>query len=130
VKLPLINGVSLPFIPAGGLSELSKKTPFTPKTGNGESFSEVFDKELTSLKFSGHAQNRMQSRDLDMTVSEVFKLEEAVSKAQAKGGNETLVLMNDKAFIVSIKNQTVITVMNREQLNSNVITNIDSAVFA
>jgi flagellar operon protein len=128
--LPLINGVSLPFIPAGGLSELSKKMPFNSKTASGETFGEVFDKELTSLKFSGHAQNRLQSRELDMTVSEVFKLEEAVSKAQAKGGNETLVLMNDKAFIVSVKNQTVITVMNREQLNSNVITNIDSAVFA
>jgi len=40
------------------------------------------------------------------------------------------VLLRDMAFIVSVKNKTVITAMDGENMKSNVFTNIDSAVIA
>ena len=56
------------------------------------------------------------------------KLEEAVEKAAAKGSRESLIVMEDNVFVVSIKNRTVITVVDRDSAKENVFTQIDSAV--
>jgi flagellar operon protein len=37
-------------------------------------------------------------------------------------------MMKDAALVVSIKNRTVVTAMDRNQMQGNVFTNIDSAV--
>jgi flagellar operon protein len=37
-------------------------------------------------------------------------------------------MMGDAALVVSIKNRTVVTAMDRTQMNGNIFTNIDSAV--
>lgn len=82
------------------------------------------------LKFSAHANARLQSRKIDTGPEQMRKLGEAVDKAAAKGLDDTLILTPDAAFIVSVKNRTVITVMDREQLQGNVFTNIEGAVIA
>ena len=51
-----------------------------------------------------------------------------VDKAAAKGCKESLVLVDNAALVVSIKNRTVITAVDKESLTDNVFTNIDSAV--
>ena len=51
-----------------------------------------------------------------------------VEKAQRKGARESLVLLDDVALVISIKNKTVITAVDKEKLKENVFTNIDSAV--
>jgi flagellar operon protein len=53
---------------------------------------------------------------------------DALDKAAAKGVEDTLVLTPEAALIVSVKNRTVITAMDRSNLNGNVFTNIDGAV--
>lgn len=130
-KVPEVNGIHVPFLPAGGVEELRRKpkTPFQPdKTQT--SFKEIFEREVQELKFSAHAQTRIGSREIPLSGSELKKLESAVSKAEAKGARESLILMDDMAFIVSIRNRTVITAVNSDQLKENVFTNIDSAVIA
>ena len=72
----------------------------------------------------------MISRDINLSDAEMQKLESAVDRAEQKGAKESLILFENKAFIVSIPNKTVITAVDREHLNSNVITDIDSAVIA
>jgi flagellar operon protein len=57
------------------------------------------------------------------------KLNDAVDKAVQKGSKETLVIMGESAFVVSAKNKTVITAMDKNQMKENVFTNIDSTVF-
>lgn len=83
---------------------------------------------LGSLKFSNHAIERMQSRGISYDPSRLAKLDEAVKKAAAKGSKDTLVLMDDSAAIVSVKNNTVVTVMDKNNLKENVFTNIDSTI--
>lgn len=80
------------------------------------------------VKFSNHAVERMMSRGISFDKASLEKLNSAVSKAAAKGSRDTLVLMNDAALIVSVKNKTVVTVMDKEALKENVFTNIDSTV--
>lgn len=80
------------------------------------------------LRFSNHAIERMQTRGISYSPERLVRLEEAVQKAAAKGSKDTLVLMDDSALIVSVKNNTVVTVMDKNALKENVFTNIDSTV--
>ena len=125
-----INGVSLPFMPAGGVSELKRQSSmieqFAPKT----KFQDVFEQEISKLKFSAHAQSRLSSRDISLTEEDIGRIESAVTKAESKGSNESLVLLRDMAFIVSVGNKTVITAMQNDGSEQHVFTNIDSAVMA
>ena len=63
-----------------------------------------------------------------MGPDQMRKLNEAIDKAAAKGLDDTLILTKDAAFIVSVKNRTVVTAMDRASLDGNVFTNIDGAV--
>lgn len=81
-----------------------------------------------SVKFSNHAVERMMSRGIKFSPDDMNRLNDAVSRAQAKGSKDSLVLMNDTALIVSVKNKTVVTVMDKNALKDNVFTNIDSTI--
>lgn len=80
------------------------------------------------LKFSNHAIDRMQARGIRFSPDEMTKIEGAVNKAAAKGAKETLLLTDSSALIVSVKDNTVVTVMDKAALKENVFTNIDSTV--
>lgn len=84
--------------------------------------------DTSSLKFSNHAIERMQTRGISYGPESLAKLDEAIKKAASKGSKDALVLMNDSALIVSVKNNTVVTVMDKNSLKENVFTNIDSTV--
>jgi len=88
-----------------------------------------FEKQLTtSLNFSKHVSQRIGRRQLEMGPDRVKRLEGAVDKAASKGANDSLVLLDDLAVVVSVKNRTVITAMNRENMKEGVFTQIDSAI--
>lgn len=80
------------------------------------------------LKFSAHASQRLAERKIQIDSAMMAKVNEAIDKAAAKGLEDTLVLTPNAALIVSASNRTVITAMDRSQLQGNVFTNIDGAV--
>ncbi|MBS1717938.1 MAG: hypothetical protein JSS72_09440 [Armatimonadetes bacterium] len=80
------------------------------------------------LKLSGHAQTRLQSRNIELSKDEWDRVVGGVDKAAAKGAKESLVMLDQVALVVSVKNRTVITAVDKENLKDNVFTNIDSAV--
>jgi len=79
------------------------------------------------LKFSAHAMQRLQSRNISLTSDDVTKMSAMADKAAAKGANTSLFLVRDTALVVSIKNRTVITAVDSDSMKDNVFTNIDSA---
>jgi flagellar operon protein len=81
-----------------------------------------------TLKFSNHAVERMRSRGISFQPETMRNIENAIVKAAAKGAKDTLVLAGDNALVVSVKNNTVVTVMDRATMKNNVFTNIDSTV--
>ncbi|AFY02988.1 TIGR02530 family flagellar biosynthesis protein [Bdellovibrio bacteriovorus] len=85
-------------------------------------------KGAEGVKFSNHAIERMRTRGINYSPEDISKLSDAVSRAAAKGSKDSLILMNDSALIVSVKNNTVVTVMDKNALKENVFTNIDSTV--
>lgn len=80
------------------------------------------------VKFSAHAQQRMRTRSITFSPKEIGQISAAVDKAAAKGARESLLLINNKALVVSVPNRTVITAVDEGSLKENVFTNIDSAV--
>ena len=83
---------------------------------------------MDQLKFSGHAIDRMKSRGISFAPEELKNIQEAVMKAASKGSKDTLVLSGESALIVSVKNNTVVTVMDKALMKDNVFTNIDSTI--
>lgn len=84
--------------------------------------------ENEDVKFSKHAELRLQTRNISLTQAQKDKMKEAVAKAEAKGVKDSLVLMDNLAFVVNVRNRTVITAANSSELKESVFTNIDGAV--
>lgn len=80
------------------------------------------------LKFSAHARERLQMRNINLSDADLSRLSNAVDKAAAKGARESLLVMENVAMIVSVTNRTVITALTGSSMRENVFTNIDSAV--
>jgi flagellar operon protein len=123
-----INGVRVPFLPARGVDGLKQRT----QTGGTResSFENVLQEELRGLTFSRHARERLEARNMQLNDADMTTLQLAVNRAEEKGARDSLVLLRDMAFIVSVPNRTVVTAMDSEHLKENVFTNIDSAVIA
>jgi flagellar operon protein len=110
---------------ADTLNGLQNKMPQSVKSGG---LPNAAQQAQEAIKFSNHAVERMQTRGISFNKTDLERLNEAVSKAANKGSKDTLVLMNDSALIVSVKNKTVVTVMDQAALKENVFTNIDSTI--
>ena len=114
----------------------------TAKAGNAEkaantqssgTFAEALQSELdarnSAVGFSKHAMKRIESRNIEILDSDMLqRLNDGIEIAAEKGSNETLVLVDKTAFVVSVKNRTVITTMSQDDLKGNIWTNIDSTV--
>lgn len=108
------------------------------KAGNAEkpdgtSFAEALKDELdarnSAVGFSKHAMKRIESRNIEILDGDrLERLNKGIEIAAEKGSNETLVLVDQTAFVVSVKNNTVITTLSQEDLKGNIFTNIDSTV--
>ena len=94
------------------------------------SFATVLDQKLPTqgLKFSQHAQERLAARGISLNAADLQKLEGAVNSVAQKGGKDSLIMMGDAAFVVSVNNRTVVTAVDRAAMQGNVFTKIDSAV--
>lgn len=93
-----------------------------------QAFSTVLNEQLQQIKFSNHATQRMNYRNIKLDAEQNLRLEDAVAKAADKGLKDSLILMDNNAFIVNIPNKTVVTVVDQNSLKENVFTNIDGAV--
>ena len=93
------------------------------------SFQGVLEKTLQSeVKFSKHANKRINQRDVNVSPKDLKRIEEGIDRASQKGIKETLILMDNRAFIASVDNRTIITASSRDELKDAVFTNIDGAV--
>src|SRR5579862_9456232 len=84
----------------------------------GASFADLLQDQL---KVSGHAQTRMASRNINLTQDEWNRVLSGVQKASAKGSKESLVMVDNVALVVSVKNKTVITAVDKDSLKDNVL---------
>ena len=110
------------------------QTGQTENSAKGTSFQDILNQkanpvqETAGLKFSKHAANRLEDRNIRLTEEQMERLNGGTQKAGAKGIRESLVIVDQLAFIVNVPNYTVVTAMDQTEADENVFTNIDGAV--
>ena len=113
-------------------------------TYNGPSFTEIVSRQKSideliadrteetvvsgGIRFTKHADARLMQRNIRLTDEQMTRLEEGTRKASDKGIKESLVLVDDLAFIVNTDKKMVITAIDQNSSEDNIYTNIDGAV--
>ena len=130
------------------INEYIKLRNVSVSTGNGAAVQKQqnvspgqsdFAKELQSqidalnqsggVRFSKHAMDRISERNIDLSEdNRLDRLNKAVTLAGEKGSDDALVMIDSTAFLVSIKNNKVITTLTADDMQGNIFTNIDSTV--
>lgn len=126
-----LNRLSLPIITGSPQT----RTPGAAGASNGQSGERSFQQILqgaleqrANVSFSKHAVTRVVERNIDISPESLERLGQGVRIAQEKGLDDTLILVDSTAFIVSAKNNKVITTVSGSDLAGNVFTNIDGTV--
>ena len=95
---------------------------------NNKTFKEIFDNkaENANISFSKHASMRLNSRNLQLSNAQIKRVEDGIKRAEEKGIRDSLVLVDNIALLVNVKNKTVVTAIDNN--SEKVYTNIDGAV--
>ena len=119
--------IPAPTVPIHGV-EPQKQTPKDLEALRQSSFIQILQDKLTpdEVTFSAHALTRLEQRNIFVDEQIKAQLGTAIEKIAQKGGRESLIMLDDIAYVVSIPNKKVITAL--ETSESNVFTNIDSAL--
>lgn len=101
-----------------------------PSTPPVRPFASVLEEAQSArpLRFSAHAQERMERRGLSLGPAELRRIGDAVDEARSRGAREALILDDGYALIVSVPQRTVITVVAPDNTAPSVFTQIDTAV--
>ncbi len=105
----------------------SKTTHVSRETGL--SFRQILEEKQAQtggLRFSKHANERLASRNIQLSEEQRERLSGGVDKASQKGIRDSLVMVDNMAFIVNVTNRTVITAVGEG--DDKVFTNIDGAI--
>ena len=70
----------------------------------------------------------MAQRNIDIDAVTWSKIESKIQQAKKMGVTDSLVLTDNAALVVSAKNNTVITAMDRAEASSQIFTNINGTI--
>jgi flagellar operon protein len=94
------------------------------------SFQEILNEQFNKrVSFSKHANQRVETRNIRISEIDLNRLDNACDRAQQKGIRDALIVMDNSAFIINTPNKVVITVVDKNEMKSNIFTNIDGALF-
>lgn len=119
------QGIQKPQGPAG-----TQRTPAVKQGGGFAAALAQATQRQESLTISQHAQKRLDSSQVKLTSDDMQRINGAVEKASSKGSNQSLVMLDDLALVVSVKNRVVITAVDEARTREGIFTNIDSVVIA
>jgi flagellar operon protein len=129
VTTPVNNPALIP--PGAGAVGPAPATPArAPAAPGAPAFADLLRRESGAVDFSKHALQRIERRDIDVGPAALERLRGGIDRAAAKGARDAVVLVEGTAFVVSVRNRTVITAVDPEHMREHVFTNIDSAVIA
>ena len=131
------NAFNPALVPPGVSAPADVRTRTQPvrpnvQTPQGPAFADVLKGVAGDqpVQFSKHAVQRLERRNLAVDATSMQRLQDGVDRAAGKGARDAVVLVDDTAFVVSVRNRTVITAVGKDQMKDHVFTNIDCAVIA
>ena len=114
-------------IPPVSNRDVAQVNPAQNPRPEGANFAQFMDNAINArqVQFSKHAAVRLSDRNIELTGSQLARIEEGVTRAQSKGIRDGLVLIDNIALVVNVANKVVVTALNQ---HDQVFTNIDGAV--
>ncbi len=120
----------------GGLGPASPSPGLAPSAARGATpIGESFESELSqalaepkAVRFSRHAEERIRTRGIALSPTDVTRLGQAMDEAASRGAKDSLVLSGSLAYVVNVPSRTVVTALYGNEARGHVFTNIDSAV--
>jgi len=103
----------------------------TAKSNSNSEFGKLLQQTIQQkqqLVFSKHAQQRIDSRQIQISPQLISQMNNAVEQASGKGIKDALMISGQTAFIVNVPSRTVVTTMSGQEMTNNIFTNIDGAV--
>lgn len=129
-----INNILIPNvsrIPEQGKTEQLNKL----KPGQNSDFGKMLENEIATkqpleqgIGLSSHAAKRLHERNISIDGEEYMKIKDAMGKLRSKGGKDSLVITSKAAYIVDVRNNKIVTAIDKGSMNENVFTKIDSTV--
>lgn len=129
-----MNKISEQFLSIEQVAGQIKSNQRVQTSGNTQSFEDILNQKSglvsqgSELKFSKHASGRLAIRNIELDDIQKNRLADGMQKAGEKGIKDSLVIMDQLAFIVNVPSNTVITAMDQTESRDNIFTNIDGAV--
>ena len=112
------------------------ETSFSHKSndlGNAEkvnvSFKEVLNNKIfqdNTINFSDKASKNLHEINGSLTTDQMNRLELGLGKLKEKGIASGVLLMDSTAFVLNVKNQTVMTTIGKNRIQENVFSNFDA----
>ena len=112
------------------------ETSFSYKSndlGNAEkvnvSFKEVLNNKIfqdNTINFSDKASKNLHEINGSLNTDQMNRLELGLGKLKEKGIASGVLLMDSTAFVLNVKNQTVMTTIGQKRIQENVFSNFDA----
>ena len=101
--------------------------------GNSEkvnvSFKEVLNNKIfqdNTINFSDKASKNLHEINGSLNTDQINRLELGLGKLKEKGVSSGVLLMDSTAFVLNVKNQTVMTTIGKNRIQENVFSNFDA----
>lgn|SRR5690625_179183 len=106
---------------------LTKQVPPQRQAEGKLKFDEVLA-DAQDVKISKHAKARMENRNIHIDETTWSKLCDKMIEAKQKGITDAVVVTDDASFVVSTKNNTIITALSQEETTDQIFTNINGTI--
>jgi len=87
---------------------------------------EISEKAGEGIRISAHARKRIDGREIHFDSKTAQTLDNVLNLARDKGSKNTLAMIDNQAFLLSVRDRTLITAMSNEEMQSRFFTNVDS----
>lgn len=129
-----INNILIPNVTKTSQQKKVDLTNRLPKEGQTSEFKELLNSKIEKplhdgIQLSSHAVKRLEERKIDFHGDEYMKVKEAMDKIRAKGGQNSLIISDQAAYVVDVKNNKLVTAVDKESMSENIFTKIDSTMF-
>ena len=130
-----INNVLIPNVTKTSTQKKVDLSNRLPKEGEVSEFKNLLDSKIGQkpvhggINLSSHAVKRLEERKIDFNGEEYTKVKDAMTKLKAKGGQNSLIVSDKAAYIVDVKNNKLVTAVDKGSMSDNIFTKIDSTMF-
>lgn len=97
------------------------------KVSISKDFNQVLS-EVDRMTISKHARLRLEERNIHIDKDTWTEIGNKMQEAKEKGVTDAVVISDDVAFIVSTKNNTIITALPQDEINNKIFTNINGTI--